>query len=152
MATQGLPRLFGLPWEQRANGPSALGLVPFVAVGSPLTKTLGQTVTVNWAVRNDGTATGYVLLTLMTQAGTHVANRGPVGILAGSQVTLSVSWTPPEGSYVLGIVLEEYDQGGTYVRPIADDAASLSVVSVQVPAPAPPTEARLVAVGSPTIS
>jgi hypothetical protein len=40
-----LPPLLGFPWEVRGAPVRPLGLVPFAAVGSPLTKTLGQSVT-----------------------------------------------------------------------------------------------------------
>ena len=145
-----LPPLLGLPWEVRDPSVRPTTLSPFVAVGSPLYKTLGQSVTVNWPVRNDGNVTGYALLTLRTHAGLEVARIGPVGVLPGSQVTLSASWRPPAGSYVLGISVEEATQTGQQVRQIAQDAASVDVVA---PAPPPPPAApSLVVVGSPTIS
>ena len=144
---QGLPRLFGLPWEGQGNGQSPQDLAPFVATGSPLTKAPGTPITVSWAVRNNGEETGYVVAEVLA-GGLSIGRLGPVGVLAGAQVTLNPSATTPltPGPYIGQITLRETDSAGTVIGLIAQDTFQLNVSS---PAPSP---AALSAIGTPTVS
>ena len=129
-----LPPLLGFPWEVRGASVLPATLSPFVVTGSPLTKTLGASVTVNWAVRNDGNTTGYALLRVNAYAPEisgyyEVARVGPVEVLAGRQATLSASWTPSQAeTQSVTLILEETSQAGQVLRQIAQDAAALDVV------------------------
>ena len=147
MMLQGLPRLFGLPWERQANGegPGALGFL--IATGSPLTKAPGTPITVSWAVRNNGEETGYVVAEVLAN-GARIGQLGPVGVLGGGQVTLQPAATAPStpGAYGGEIVLRQTNSAGTVINLIAQETFQLNVPA---PAPAP---AVLQAVGLPMVS
>ena len=147
---QGLPRLFGLPWEQgNGNGaPALLELAPFVATGSPLTKTVGQPIAVQWAVRNSGGSRGVaeIYLTNRTTGAARFLRSGPLWITTGPDSPVSLIWDTTgiaAGTYSITIALDEVTPEGAFVRNLAAED-----FSVTVSAPA----ALLEVVGSPSIS
>lgn len=140
----GLPRLFGFAWEAADNESASGELRPFVVVGSPVSKDQGKTFTVSAVVRNDDRVTRYASLYVGVSNGSFLKGVGPVGVLPGSQVTLTVAtgeFLAP-GKYLIDIVIAERTQADVPVREILRDVASVDILTV----------GTLVAVGSPTIA
>ena len=71
-----------------------------------LTKAPGETVHAEWGVRNSGTTTSPATMRIMDPASVILASIGPINVLAGSSITLSLNWTIPASAQV-GAVLEQ---------------------------------------------
>ena len=134
---QRLPRLFGLPWERQANGagPGALGFL--VATGSPLTKTVGQPIAVQWAVRNSGGSQGVaeIYLTNRTTGAARFLRSGPLLVNTGADVPVSLSWNTAgmaPGVYSITIAIDEVTSEGAFVRNVQAEDFDLTLQSTTI--------------------
>lgn len=119
-----------------APPPPITGRPSFKPVGHSHTEVRGNSVTTEWTVRNDGGSTGYVKLYLAVLDKSYSV--GPVGVLAGKQITLSVTGALPSQSTVVAIKLEQTNQTDVPVSTLGLEYYQIDLgVATPTPSPVP---------------